>query len=163
VENFSESAGISEGKGNMTKIVNGLIANPAVVFAMALALFCAGCTFFGMAYHGKTGRTWRKLAFTAYFLMLLLLSVTISAYGISTLFRALAGFLCLIPFGILVRWQHRIHAHWRSSFLIVVIVGLILVILPVLLGTGRLGFVDLVAYVAGGIFGVACGHSFINR
>ena len=162
-------------------ILNYVLTKPAAIFAVAMIFVCCGMIFWGMGSEGREKKVFKRLALCNYILVLMLLSVLnrdvgtrevrifldawiaeTGAFHESNVIIALIDFLYFIPYGMLLRWQRRWHAHWLMSLGIVVFTGFLIELFQFVFARGVSSLEDFAAYTFGGMAGVALGHLIIK-
>lgn len=162
-------------------ILNYVLTKPAAIFAVSIFFVCCGMVFFGMGSEGKKRKVFKRLALCSYIFVLLLLSVLnrdsgtrevriffdawiagANAFHESNVIIALIDFFYFVPYGMLLRWQRRWHAHWLMSLGIVSLSGFLIEFFQFVFARGVSSLEDFAAYTLGGMAGVALGHLIVK-
>lgn len=162
-------------------VISYILGKPAGIMAAALFFCVFALCFFAMAAKGRRKRLLKRSALICYVIVLLLafifnrdqgirdLRLSLEAWTLEGGFHESVVILTLVDFifffllGILLRWQHRWHAHWLSSFGIIALFGFSIELLQYIMARGAASTEDFLAYVLGGMLGVAFAHLFMRK
>lgn len=158
-------------------IFNYFLTKPAAILGIAVLLLCCSLIFLGMGFEGNKRKWMKRLALLSYIVVILLFAIFNRDAGVrmlrfmpdawtagesgfheSNIIISVIDFLYFIPLGMLLRWQHRYHAHWLSSFGFVAAAGFAVEFLQYIKERGVASVGDFAAYLLGGMTGVALGH-----
>lgn len=164
-----------------TYVVSYVLGKPAGIMAVALSLFMCSLIFFALASERRRKKVLKCTGLVCYMVVLLLVFIFNREQGTrdlrlgleswtleggfheSVVILTILDFVLFFIYGMLIRWQHKWHAHWLSSFCIIVLSGIFIEALQYIMARGAASTEDFLAYLLGGMFGVAFAHLFMKN
>lgn len=161
--------------------VISVLGKPSGIMTFALIFCTLGMIFFSMVLEGRKKKVFKRAGLVCYMVVLLLIFIFNREQGTrdlrlgleswtleggfheSVVILTILDFVLFFIYGMLIRWQHKWHAHWLSSFCIIVLSGIFIEVLQYIMARGTASTEDFLAYLLGGMLGVAFAHLFMKN